>query len=823
MKHMLLACCVVVMSLAFVPLTTSVAFEEWEGILPSNMGTGSSEFGTDIGNSRTVTDSRDWEGILPSVTDTDTGNSDGDSGSTDTDTDNSGADSGNTDVDTGDSGADSGNTDTDTSNSDGDSGSTDTDTDNSGADSGKTDADTGDSGADSGNIDTDTGNSGGDSGSTDTDTDNSGADSGKTDADTGDSGADSGKTDADTGDSGADSGNTDTDTGDSGADSENTDTDTGDSGADTVNSKFPIYSFKNSVEYLQNIPLSLYQSVYGETYFAEQQYALQEKLSEKWIDRNYGMLATLELLYQSDNDITPSHFRSDAVKADELSLTDKNADLNLTLAEFIETMQITQQSFAFCQTYAKNLNRLPELCSAVAEFQDSQCNPVIICIDETNGAHALLGYRLEENNLYTLVHVYDPNFSDERSRFIYLGKDKNGQYIRWSYTADAEHKWGSESDSMITFIPYQTVRATWVSRGEVENTMALMRVNVPDCTIYDTEGPMIASFRNGVMTYGAEDVYPMPLRAFSSNGNDTETPDILVWLPSNDMYLVANDSASIKTYQVSFINIQQGISVTTDADYVELAVEDSSVSSSVFISETKCNYTIDMISNLDTKFHEVHFSGVTASDRVLAILRHSGHMSLQGITEDTKLSVNKEDVSPGLYYRKDMDSHTVSLAFTDVSRGKYYYNAVKWSVFRKITVGTTPTTFSPDKNCTRNHILTFLWRANGSPESEIANPFSDVGATTNSDFAKAATWAYEKNLVAGSLFQGNTPCKRAEVVLYLWKLSGSPSVETIAPFTDIPKDADYAQAVAWAVKKESPREHQKLNLTQTASANVGRL
>lgn len=114
--------------------------------------------------------------------------------------------------------------------------------------------------------------------------------------------------------------------------------------------------------------------------------------------------------------------------------------------------------------------------------------------------------------------------------------------------------------------------------------------------------------------------------------------------------------------------------------------------------------------------------------------------------------------------------------FTDVKAGAYYANAVKWAVDRKITSGTSATTFSPDKTCTVAEILTFLWNANGRPEPTGRNPFSDI--SSGSYYYKAAVWAADKGLVSGSRLNPGAPCTRAMVVEYLWKLAGSPEVKS---------------------------------------------
>lgn len=136
--------------------------------------------------------------------------------------------------------------------------------------------------------------------------------------------------------------------------------------------------------------------------------------------------------------------------------------------------------------------------------------------------------------------------------------------------------------------------------------------------------------------------------------------------------------------------------------------------------------------------------------------------------------------------------------FTDVKAGDWFAEPVRWAVEKNITAGTSATTFSPSANCTVAQILTFLWRANGSPKPTTANPFSDV--KSGDWYADAATWAYEKGMVSGTAFGGNAPCTRSMAVTYMWKAAGSPSAKA-ASFTDVSAGAEYASAVAWAVEQ----------------------
>ena len=135
--------------------------------------------------------------------------------------------------------------------------------------------------------------------------------------------------------------------------------------------------------------------------------------------------------------------------------------------------------------------------------------------------------------------------------------------------------------------------------------------------------------------------------------------------------------------------------------------------------------------------------------------------------------------------------------FTDVKVGTYYAEPVKWAVDRGVTIGTSTTTFSPNATCTNAQILTFIWRAAGSPTPSLANPFSNLSGSEY--YAKAAVWAYSMGMVSGTAFDADKVCTRAMTVEYLWKQAGSPTMAASGKFTDVPTDATYATAVAWAV------------------------
>ncbi len=139
--------------------------------------------------------------------------------------------------------------------------------------------------------------------------------------------------------------------------------------------------------------------------------------------------------------------------------------------------------------------------------------------------------------------------------------------------------------------------------------------------------------------------------------------------------------------------------------------------------------------------------------------------------------------------------------FVDVETGSYYGDAVDWAVSTGITKGTTDTTFSPDGICTRAQAVTFLWRAAGSPAPKSsAMPFTDVPA--GSYYYDAVLWAVEQGITVGTsemTFSPNLNCTRAQIVTFLWRSEKSPAAGTVNPFTDVKSNTYYADGVLWAV------------------------
>ena len=168
-------------------------------------------------------------------------------------------------------------------------------------------------------------------------------------------------------------------------------------------------------------------------------------------------------------------------------------------------------------------------------------------------------------------------------------------------------------------------------------------------------------------------------------------------------------------------------------------------------------------------------------------LKDLGSGKFSFVMPDGKVSVKAEFVK------------TAPTSFVDVPANAYFADAVKWAVDKGITNGLPDTMFGPYASCTRAQIVTFLWRAAGSPEPKTASSFTDVPVSTY--YAKAVAWAVENGITNGmteTTFAPNAACTRGQSVTFLHRAL-SKKVESSASFTDVKSDAFYADAINWAV------------------------
>ena len=166
----------------------------------------------------------------------------------------------------------------------------------------------------------------------------------------------------------------------------------------------------------------------------------------------------------------------------------------------------------------------------------------------------------------------------------------------------------------------------------------------------------------------------------------------------------------------------------------------------------------------------------------------------------------------------------MTINFRDVKQSDYYYDAVKWAVEKGITEGTSATTFSPNVSCTRAQMVTFLWRAAGSPvPKSTTNPFKDISSTDY--FYNAVLWAVENDITTGTgadTFSPNAKVNRAQTVTFLYRAAGSPASGS-SSFSDVPESAYFAKAVAWADANDITNGTSNVKFSPNADCTRGQI
>ena len=566
-----------------------------------------------------------------------------------------------------------------------------------------------------------------------------------------------------------------------------------DGGAEeSVLSAFPGYAFSDSIQSFSQtpfyrIPGARYQAFYGDGLLSKTLYELD---FQPWSGVGYGMASSAGLFFQRQNGMPLESFHTGAARAWDLVPQDRNERLNLSLTDFIEMMEVSAKGPVVTKAALEHMNDLLGLAEATRTVLD----PVVVCVYpgaiSAGQGRVLLCWRAEDiAEGARRLYVYDPDFPAERGRSLFLLTNPDGQYTGWRYS-----EWGSEAGGGLTFVPYSVLRSAWLARGRPAREVVLLRANLTDATIYDSSENVVAVFRDGKAVQRTGDVRPfLPLGGVLPDG-------LTVWLPTNEVYSLVNDSQEPQQelLEARLVNIRQSVSVRTAAKSVSLSVEDETVSSFVQIPDAGFHYDVHMLSELDSEYPDIRLRGVTQEDESMTVLHYAGTLHILGIQKSGTLYINGSERSSDDYLIPLVNEDSAIKNFLDVSKEQYYYQPIQWALSADITDGTSPNTFSPDMTCSRAHILTFLWRANSCPEPSVSNPFSDV--STSIYYAKAAAWAYEMGIVSGPEFHGETPCRRSEAVVYLWKLAASPDAAPVS-FRDVSPEAEYSTAVSWAVER----------------------
>lgn len=415
--------------------------------------------------------------------------------------------------------------------------------------------------------------------------------------------------------------------------------------------------------------------------------------------------------------------------------------------------------------------------------------------------HAIVGLSCKTNsNGSHEILVWDPNLQTV-DKLTVSSDNKTLNFVAGGYTYARVCAIQPVSSCASTFDKVNIQKyLSGSTSGKASSGMYTLETTLSDFTLTAADGSK-AVFKNGAPVSGSLNVgvslivggsaasrYVLPASSSYSISTDRDvTGEVAISAGGTYVELESKGfnalSISGSSVSVSAASAgQQNISVTAD--------KLGSTWNSVTVSAADTRLTLD-VGDSSVKVSSANNVSATIVGSNVYTDKSSGAKSVAVTPGGVTVSTVSDSLS---------GTEETPVRFTDVPDGAYYADAVRWAVENGITTGTGENTFSPDAPCTRAQMVTFLWRANGSPEpKDSGNRFSDVSA--GAYYYKAVLWAVENGITTGTgatTFSPDATVTRGQTVTFLHRAAGSPQASG-SRFSDVDSDAYYAAAVAWAV------------------------
>ena len=334
---------------------------------------------------------------------------------------------------------------------------------------------------------------------------------------------------------------------------------------------------------------------------------------------------------------------------------------------------------------------------------------------------------------------------------------------------------------------YQNAAGTLTGQTNIKSFVGNFRVTSPDAPILNyykvQKDDTLGLYAEGsTVNFTAEQQTGKKFSGWTATGvtlDNATNAEISFTMPGNDVTLTTN-------YQTSS-------SGSSSRPSYPITTPDKTENGSVNISSTsaKRGSTVTITVTPDAGYMLDELTVTDKDGKDVALTKKSD-------TEYTfVMPAGKVEITPSFVKQAEEPSRV----FVDVKTGDYFYDAVLWAVGKGITNGTSAETFSPEAPCTRAQIVTFLWRAAGSPVVNYAMNMTDVAA--DAYYAEAVRWALSEGITTGTsdhTFSPDAVCTREQAVTFLYRAAGSPAVSGESAFEDVGADAYYARAVAWAAQ-----------------------
>lgn len=570
------------------------------------------------------------------------------------------------------------------------------------------------------------------------------------------------------------------------------------------------YHFDNSAQgfgYDQDytIPLERYQAIFGATPLASTLYTMQGS----WSGNCFGMSTTSGLVFQHSNGITPSGFNSRAARLSDLGLTDKDSDLDMTVQEFVETMQISQLSGKFNDARVRYMNNLDGICQAVEQFADSgNFAPVILIYGQDRnggpGGHAVVGYEVvEKSATESWLMIYDCNYPGDEQRHIILTKNSDGVYTGWKYelvglTANSGKElpplvWGSSyPDSSITCVTYADYNRVWSERGTAKDApysgedFALMCINTYNAEIRDEHNEVIAVVRNGWLSTNHPDqirqiiTVGMTLAGATAEAGASQVQQgTYLTLPVGFYTITNTDPAAQNLNVMFFTTAASAVSVEDIFDYDAIEATSTGGRISLYIQtepENRAAYVAAYGAFAEYSFYiitpwdfgqaqQITSLEGTCMGQKAALARVAGRTFFSEINEDQEIRAD-----PAIdYYR---------VVTSDISGFE------DWPL----------ETLRP-----LEEFLRLLPPGTIADYPFPSHPFEDMPPDT-----PVLNWAYRIGITSGTgdgKFSPTRICTNAEAITFLWRVLGCPQAKVTAEIIGVQADDYFYPAVHWAVNQ----------------------
>ncbi len=549
----------------------------------------------------------------------------------------------------------------------------------------------------------------------------------------------------------------------------------------------------------------------------------------------YGMALTSMALNSGSQ--SASDFSADSVSG--IKKNSESKYMNISALEYIRYCFPLQVMASVADVSTANTNDLNGLYEAVKDFEDGKNAGVEIGVYGTywfsNSGHALWGIRTIDGDTYSKIAVYDCNHPGEE-RYIILDKNKNGDFISWSYDIGllGAGTWGTgESNAEISHVSF-TESFFESIRNKIAGIESIYRV--------DFSGGILVAAAEGTTLSSVSDANVINICGIIEGSETYDTNETLYWIDDSTIY-ASSDGFGLGA---ELIGINSGVAVSSaNGTSAVLSVSDQGEDSLYLelpINDT-LSVTFSEVENDEDEIQTyVELTGLSGNYAFSATKDSSNGIVVSGLSEASatiskerrnsegnssifyQLSCDMENLDPGHEYKIFEDgsklvvyedtngdgmfdtliaSSSEPILFSDVVPGAWYEGAVRYVAANGLMTGYGDGRFGPNNNVTRGQFAQIMYNKEGKPAVTTLSGFTDV--PNDAWYHDAVTWAADNQVVNGygnGKYGPNNDITREQLAVMLWRYAGEPEAAgSLNDFTDAGKISGYADsALCWAVE-----------------------